>query len=109
MKAGPGLDHGGIPEHIHVRDHKQFGTHGVKFIPVMPIKLAIMSKETHSKAGSKTLVMGHDIARVRPTALGIFWIFVYLVFPILFLGNLIDLMFQYLFGWCIGVWCVFPS
>lgn len=75
----------------------------------MPIKLTTMSKETPKSRQRQALVMGHDIERVRPTALGVFWIFVYLVFPILFLGNLIDLMFQYLFGWCIGIWCVFPT
>jgi hypothetical protein len=75
----------------------------------MPIKLATMTQMTpaHDKPG--TQVLGHDIPRVRPTPLGIFWVFVYLIFPVLMIGNLLDLAFQFFLGWCIGVWCIFPS
>jgi len=31
----------------------------------------------------------------------------YLGGPILILGNLVDLLFQLVLGWCIGLWCVF--
>ena len=90
-------------------DHKQFGDFRVKFTALMPIKLAVMSKDPANRSKSAPMVMGHHIPRVKPTGWGIFWTLVYLVFPVILLGNLIDFMFQYFVGWCIGVWCVFQS
>lgn len=90
-------------------DHKQFAQGRVKFSELLPIKLAIMSKDKSIPQPAPSSVLGHHIPRVRPTGWGIFWALVYLGLPVFFLGNLLDFMFQYLFGWCIGVWCVFQS
>jgi hypothetical protein len=46
-----------------------------------------------------------DIPGARPTLL--FLCVLYLGGPILILGNLVDLLFQLVLGWCIGLWCVF--
>jgi hypothetical protein len=48
-----------------------------------------------------------DIPGARPTLLGLFLCVLYLGGPILILGNLVDLLFQLVLGWCIGLWCVF--
>jgi hypothetical protein len=48
-----------------------------------------------------------DIPGARPTLLGLFLCALYLGGPILILGNLVDLLFQLVLGWCIGLWCVF--
>lgn len=75
----------------------------------MPIKLTIMFKVAFLKSSRSLSVLGHDIPRVRMTAWGAFWIFTYLVFPVLLLGNMLDLVIQVIFGWCVGVWCVLPG
>jgi hypothetical protein len=75
----------------------------------MPIKLTTMSKIAILKSPRAQTVLGHDIPRVRLTTWGIFWIFTYLVFPVLLLGNMLDLAIQAIFGWCVGVWCVLPG
>lgn len=75
----------------------------------MPIKLMSMIKANFWKPKQSPSVMGHDIPRVRVTGWGIFWIFTYLVFPVLLLGNMLDLAMQALFGLCVGVWCVLPG
>ena len=48
-----------------------------------------------------------DIPGARPTLLGLFLCVLCLGGPILILGNLVDLLFQLVLGWCIGLWCVF--
>ncbi len=48
-----------------------------------------------------------DIPGARPTLVGLFLCVLYLGGPILILGNLVDLLFQLVLGWCIGLWCVF--
>ena len=50
--------------------------------------------------------MALDIPGARPTPLGLRLCLLYLGVPVLLLGNLVDFMFQLLFGWCIGLWCV---
>lgn len=75
----------------------------------MPIKLTTMSQVTFLKSSPPPTVLGHDIPRVRMTAWGAFWIFTYLVFPVLLLGNMLDLAIQAVFDWCVGIWCVFPG
>jgi hypothetical protein len=75
----------------------------------MPIKLTMMFKPAFLKSAQAPTVLGHDIPRVHLTAWGLFWIFTYLVFPVLFLGNMLDLVIQAIFGWCVGVWCVFTG
>jgi len=54
-------------------------------------------------------VLGHDIPKPRLTAAGIGYLLVYLATPVLIAGNLLDFIMQWLFGWCIGIWCVFAS
>ncbi len=51
--------------------------------------------------------MALDIPGARPTAIGLLLCVLYLGGPVLVLGNLADLLFQLVFGWCIGLWCVF--
>ncbi|MEK7344250.1 MAG: hypothetical protein AAB176_01025 [Pseudomonadota bacterium] len=51
-------------------------------------------------------VLGHDIPKARLTASGWAWGTLYLGLPILLLGNLMDFIFQWTFGWCIGIWCI---
>lgn len=51
-------------------------------------------------------ILGHDLPQARLTPSGWAWIALYLGLPILVLGNLVDLMFQWALGWCIGVWCM---
>lgn len=51
-------------------------------------------------------ILGHDIPKARLTAAGWAWGALYLGLPVLLLGNLMDFIFQWTFGWCIGVWCI---
>lgn len=55
------------------------------------------------------MVLGHDIPKPRLTLAGMLLCIAYLGVPVMILGNLLDLIFQLAFGWCIGVWCVFSS
>lgn len=48
-----------------------------------------------------------DIPGARPTPVGLLLCALYLGGPVLVLGNLVDLLFQLVLGWCIGLWCVF--
>ncbi len=48
-----------------------------------------------------------DIPGARPTFAGLILCLLYLGGPVLILGNLADLLFQLLMGWCIGLWCIF--
>lgn len=57
------------------------------------------------KNAQKALAL--DIPGARPTATGLLLCLLYLGGPVLVLGNLVDLLFQMVFGWCIGLWCVF--
>jgi hypothetical protein len=109
METRPSFRQWGIPKQFHAPNHNQFGFNGFKLPWLMPIKLTIMSQNTSTPANKSGPVMGYDIPRVLPTPWGVFWTFVYLIFPVLLLGNLIDLAFQFFLGWCIGIWCVFPS
>ncbi len=47
-----------------------------------------------------------DIPGARLTPLGVVLCVLYLGVPVAVLGNLADLLFQWLFGWCIGLWCI---
>ena len=44
-------------------------------------------------------------ARMTPAGLAL--CVAYLGVPVLVLGNLADFLVQWLFGWCVGFWCVF--
>ena len=52
-----------------------------------------------------TTVMGYRIAEPRPTLLAVFWALVYLVLPVLLIGMLLDLLVQWITGYCTGLWC----
>jgi hypothetical protein len=51
-------------------------------------------------------ILGHDIPKARLTASGWAWGALYLGMPVILLGNLMDFIFQWTLGWCIGVWCI---
>jgi hypothetical protein len=51
-------------------------------------------------------ILGHDIPKTRLTISGWAWGSLYLGLPVILLGNLIDLFFQWALGWCIGIWCI---
>jgi hypothetical protein len=51
-------------------------------------------------------ILGHDIPKARLTISGGAWGSLYLGLPVILLGNLIDLFFQWALGWCIGIWCI---
>lgn len=51
-------------------------------------------------------ILGHDMPKARLTAAGWAWGALYLGLPIVLLGNVMDFVFQWMFGWCIGVWCI---
>jgi len=55
---------------------------------------------------SAQTILGHDIPKARLTAAGWFWGAVYLGLPVILLGNLLDFLFQWTLGWCIGFWCI---
>ena len=50
-------------------------------------------------------ILGHRIPEPRLTARAL-WLFVLLVLlPVFLLGSLADLLVQWLFGVCTGLWC----
>jgi hypothetical protein len=55
---------------------------------------------------NERVIFGHDIPKARLTAVGWAWGALYLGLPVLILGNLLDVFFQWALGWCIGVWCM---
>ena len=50
-------------------------------------------------------VMGYRISEPRPTLLAVFWALVYLGLPVLLVGMLLDLLVQWITGYCTGLWC----
>lgn len=59
------------------------------------------------KPKSATDVLGHVLPEPRLTPLGMVLIAAWVSVPVLLLGSLLDLAVQWLFGACVGVWCVF--
>lgn len=51
-------------------------------------------------------ILGQNIPKARLTAAGWGWGLVYLGLPVMLLGNLLDFLFQWTLGWCIGFWCM---
>ena len=51
-------------------------------------------------------ILGYDLPKPRLTVVGALWCMVYLGVPVLLLGSLLDALAQWLFGWCLGWWCV---
>jgi hypothetical protein len=50
-------------------------------------------------------VMGHRLPRPAPTFGAAWLVFLYLVAPALVIGGIADLIAQFGFGACTGVWC----
>ena len=57
-------------------------------------------------AGSASQAASLDIPGARLTASGVLLLLLYLGLPVAILGNLLDFLFQWWFGWCIGCWCI---
>jgi hypothetical protein len=51
-------------------------------------------------------VLGHRIPEPRLTALAIALLLAALTLPVLAVGTLLDLLVQWVFGWCVGLWCL---
>ena len=51
-------------------------------------------------------VMGHRIEGPRMTAAGA-WLLAWSIgAPVLLLGLALDLALEWIFGWCVGLWCL---
>jgi len=57
-------------------------------------------------AGGARKTASLDIPAARLTAPGVFLLLLYQGLPVAILGNLLDFLFQWWFGWCIGFWCI---
>ena len=75
----------------------------------MPIPFLSAIGRSRSRQRDAQRVLGHDIPKPRLTAAGIGYLLVYLAIPVMIAGNLLDFLVQWMFGWCIGIWCVFAS
>ena len=62
--------------------------------------------QSMNRAPTQTTFFGHDVPKDHLTRAGYLWIGVYLGLPVVVLGNLLDLLMQIWFGWCIGFWCI---
>jgi hypothetical protein len=51
-------------------------------------------------------VLGHRIPETRLTARAIVLLVAGIGLPVLVVGTLLDLLVQWLFGWCVGLWCL---
>jgi hypothetical protein len=60
----------------------------------------------NSGTGGARRLASQDIPGARLTPAGVLLVFLYLGLPVAILGNLLDFLFQWWFGWCIGFWCV---
>ncbi|MBP7661097.1 MAG: hypothetical protein KA778_13910 [Burkholderiaceae bacterium] len=50
-------------------------------------------------------VMGHCIPEPAMTARAYALLALYVALPVLLVGMSLDLLVQWLFGWCVGFWC----
>jgi hypothetical protein len=66
----------------------------------------VSTEKMKSSSPKNHTILGHDIPKARLTPSGWAWGVVYLGLPVILLGNLMDLFFQWTLGWCIGVWCI---
>jgi hypothetical protein len=51
-------------------------------------------------------VLGHVLPEPRLTAMGVLLVAAWISVPVLLVGSLLDLLVQWLFGVCVGLWCV---
>jgi hypothetical protein len=63
-------------------------------------------KKGKGVAGDTRRPASQDIPGARLTVSGVLLVLFYLGVPVAILGNLLDLLFQWWFGWCIGLWCL---
>jgi hypothetical protein len=73
---------------------------------VKPIHQSPLKQSAQPRRGAAPAILGHDVPRARITAAGWAWMLLYLGLPVALLGNLLDLLTQWAFGWCIGLWCL---
>lgn len=59
---------------------------------------------THDGKASRSA--SQEIPGARLTATGVALCVLYLGVPVALVGNLVDLLVQWWFGWCIGLWCI---
>lgn len=71
----------------------------------MPMNTGVDGKRNMTRRAHQT-ILGHNIPKARLTAAGWIWVVVYLGLPVMLLGNLLDFLFQWTLGWCIGLWCI---
>ena len=57
-------------------------------------------------ASSPPPIFGHDLPKPRLTLAGSLWCLLYLAAPVLVLGSALDALAQWIFGWCLGLWCM---
>lgn len=51
-------------------------------------------------------VMGHTIPEPAMTPRAYALLVLYVGLPVLLIGMSLDLLVQWLFGWCVGFWCL---
>jgi hypothetical protein len=51
-------------------------------------------------------VLGHRIPEPRLTGRAVVLLLAALTLPVLAVGALLDLLVQWVFGWCVGLWCL---
>jgi hypothetical protein len=51
-------------------------------------------------------VLGHVLPEPRLTAVGVLLLAAWVTVPVLVVGSLLDLLVQWLFGVCVGLWCL---
>jgi hypothetical protein len=51
-------------------------------------------------------VLGHRIPEPRLTLRAIGLLLVAFALPVLVVGTVLDLLVQWLLGWCVGLWCL---
>lgn len=59
------------------------------------------------KARTQT-ILGHTLPEPRLTAAGLTLLMLAATLPVLIIGSLLDLAVQWLFGVCVGLWCIVP-
>jgi hypothetical protein len=75
----------------------------------MPISVRSPEKPLMSPTTHRHVIFGHDLPKPRLTRMGLALCGLYLGLPVLIIGNLLDVLVQSLFGWCVGLWCLLAS
>lgn len=64
------------------------------------------SKQSSLDAVQSQTVMGHRIEGPRMTVAGAWFLAWSVGGPVLLLGLALDLALEWIFGWCVGLWCL---